>query len=162
MKLHSAEDSGTEEEDEGEQEEGKSSSTAPVTSPGRSQKRRRLEDESTGRDHAASAELSEAETEESSPDHPKETQRVEIPAGVLPRFPAPAHPDAPSKATLALQGLDRKLVEADIVDPSTVMHVGDDQGRVRLSSRTRKRLEELGISELFAGKSFLPSTILKP
>ncbi|TFK28167.1 DEAD-domain-containing protein, partial [Coprinopsis marcescibilis] len=76
---------------------------------------------------------------------------LDIPVGTLPRFPLPSIPDAPSKSALALQGLDRKLIEAEIVDPSTVLPIsGEGEGFARLSERTRMRLKDLGISELFA------------
>jgi ATP-dependent RNA helicase DDX51/DBP6 len=69
-------------------------------------------------------------------------------------FPLPTLPDAPPKSILALQGLDQALVEAEVVNPSSripVIPKGDDD-RTCLSERTRSRLIELGITELFAGK----------
>lgn len=67
--------------------------------------------------------------------------------GALPQFPRPARPDAPSKATLALQGLDRAVQVAEVVDPATSLplHTAD------LSEKTKSRLNDLGITELFAG-----------
>lgn len=86
---------------------------------------------------------------------PAEAIEPEIPLGALPSFPLPSRPDAPSKSTLALQGLDKHITEAEIVHPSTVLpipgEVGEDGG-TRLSEKTRKRLKDLGITELFAGK----------
>lgn len=77
----------------------------------------------------------------------------------LPSFPAPVRPDAPSKLDLALQGIDQGLVEAEIIDPASVQSIatdgGDDNG-TGISDRTRKRLAELGITELFAGTSVSP------
>lgn len=73
----------------------------------------------------------------------------------LPSFPLPALPDAPSKSVLALQGLDRALIDADVVDPSTILPIPDaedDDGGTRLSAKIRKRLKSIGITELFAGK----------
>lgn len=78
----------------------------------------------------------------------------DIPLGVLPSFPLPSHPDAPSKSTLALQGLDKHITEAEIVHPSTVLPIpgeGAEDGGTRLSEKTRRRLKDLGITELFAG-----------
>ncbi|KAH6913155.1 ATP-dependent RNA helicase [Coprinopsis sp. MPI-PUGE-AT-0042] len=156
MKAVSVEGSGTEEEGESENEEEETPLASTATaSAERPPKRRRIEDESSRRDHEASANSSEAEGEEGIQEPPMELQQVAVPAGILPRFPLPAHPDAPSKATLALQGLDRKLIEADIVDPSTVLSLSDEHDHIRLSARTRKRLGELGITELFAVQTAL-------
>jgi ATP-dependent RNA helicase DDX51/DBP6 len=72
----------------------------------------------------------------------------------LPAFPLSTLPDAPPKSILALQGLDQALVEAEVVNPSSrlpVIHKGDD-AHTCLSERTRRRLIDLGINELFAGK----------
>lgn len=77
-----------------------------------------------------------------------------VPLRTLPSFPLPALPDAPSKSVLALQGLDQALVGAEIVDSAGLLPIppeGDDDGGTGLSERTRKRLAELGIVELFAG-----------
>ncbi|KAF9522065.1 P-loop containing nucleoside triphosphate hydrolase protein [Crepidotus variabilis] len=78
--------------------------------------------------------------------------------GTLPSFPLPALPDAPSKTELALQGLDKALIDAEIVSSSTVIPVplssGSEQehghGGTMLSAKMRKRLRDLGIVELFA------------
>jgi ATP-dependent RNA helicase DDX51/DBP6 len=68
----------------------------------------------------------------------------------LPVFSLPAPPDAPPKSVLALQGLDQALVEAEVVNPSSRLPITSD-GDDGLSERTRRRLLELGITELFAG-----------
>lgn len=76
----------------------------------------------------------------------------------LPSFPAPRRPDAPSKKALALQGLDKSLAGAELIDPGTVLPIaeeGEDNDGTGLSHRMRKRLRELGIIELFAGASTL-------
>jgi len=72
----------------------------------------------------------------------------------LPSFPLPVLPDAPSKSLLALQGLDQALLDAALVSPSTVLRIpiGKDDGGTRLSEKTRKRLRDIGIAELFAGE----------
>ncbi|KAF8183978.1 DEAD-domain-containing protein [Pholiota molesta] len=64
--------------------------------------------------------------------------------GTLPSFPLPALPNAPSKSLLALQGLDQALISAEL-----------DDGGTRLSERMRKRLRDLGITELFAVQTAL-------
>lgn len=78
----------------------------------------------------------------------------------LPTFPLPALPNPPSKSTLALQGLDRALVNAEIVPASRTVSIVDtdadrDQGtggtHLGFSEKMRKRLVDLGITELFAG-----------
>lgn len=76
-------------------------------------------------------------------------------ASTLPFFPLPALPDAPSRSVLALQGLDQALVDAEVVPPSRILPIpsGKDDGGTRLSDRTRMRLKDIGITELFAGQS---------
>jgi ATP-dependent RNA helicase DDX51/DBP6 len=81
------------------------------------------------------------------PDIPPDT----LPAA-FPSFPLPKIPNAPSKADLALQGLDRALFDAEIVESTTTIPISIDPSRAgSLSERTIKRLNDLGISELFAG-----------
>ncbi|KAF9484381.1 P-loop containing nucleoside triphosphate hydrolase protein [Pholiota conissans] len=77
--------------------------------------------------------------------------------GALPSFPLPALPDAPSKSLLAFQGLDQALVGAELVSPSTILPIPTekDDGGTRLSERMRKRLRDLGITELFAVQTAL-------
>jgi ATP-dependent RNA helicase DDX51/DBP6 len=79
--------------------------------------------------------------------------RTRSPEGTLPSFPLPALPDAPSKSVLALQGLDQALIDAEIVDPARLMTIpdGEGDGGTGLSEKIRKRLKDLGITELFAG-----------
>ncbi|OJA16484.1 hypothetical protein AZE42_08913 [Rhizopogon vesiculosus] len=75
----------------------------------------------------------------------------------LPVFSLPALPVAPPKSILALQGLDQALVEAEVINPSSRLPItpnGDDT-RNGLSERTRRRLLELGITELFAVQTAL-------
>ncbi|KAG5642422.1 hypothetical protein DXG03_002796, partial [Asterophora parasitica] len=85
-------------------------------------------------------------------DHPETTEPDQLP-GTLSSFPLPALPDAPSKSTLALQGLDKALVDAELVDPTQLLPIpdGEEDGGTMLSERTRKRLKDVGITELFAG-----------
>jgi len=73
----------------------------------------------------------------------------------LPLFPLPTRPDAPSKTELALQGLDRAQIEAELVDPNSTLSIDLDTGNSKstLGLKTRKRLVDLGINELFAGIS---------
>ena len=73
----------------------------------------------------------------------------------LPRFPLPIRPDAPSKTELALQGLDRAQIEAELVDPNCTFSIDLDGNNDQsvLSLKTRKRLIDLGVNELFAGIS---------
>lgn len=44
----------------------------------------------------------------------------------LPLFPLPTRPDAPSKTELALQGLDRAQIEAELVDPNCALSIDLD------------------------------------
>ena len=73
----------------------------------------------------------------------------------LPQFPLPTHPDPPSKNELALQGLDRAQIEAELVDPNCTFSIDldTDNDQSVLSLKTRKRLIDLGVNELFAGIS---------
>jgi ATP-dependent RNA helicase DDX51/DBP6 len=87
------------------------------------------------------------------PDHPKSPVPQE--PTTLPIFPLPAVPNPPSKAELALQGLDKAFLDAEIVDPATSLRIpseGEDDAARGLSEKTRRRLKELGITELFAGE----------
>jgi len=87
------------------------------------------------------------------------TSRISSPAApnYLPSFPLPSGPAPPSKASLSLQGLDKGLIDAEIVDPAhtlplLIRDVNDDTGdSTGLSDKTKLRLQELGITELFAG-----------
>ena len=89
-------------------------------------------------------------------------QDMGIPEGALPLFPLPVRPDAPSKSVLAMQGLDQALVDAEIVDPNTLLPIPDGQehGGTMLSEKMRKRLRDLGITELFAGSSSIHSLVV--
>jgi hypothetical protein len=71
----------------------------------------------------------------------------------LPQFPLPTRPDAPSKTELALQGLDKAHIEAELVDPNCTVPIdpGTDNDQSFLGLKTRKRLIDLGVNELFAG-----------
>lgn len=71
----------------------------------------------------------------------------------LPQFPLPTRPDAPSKTELALQGLDKAHIEAELVDPHCTVPIdpGADNDQSALDLKTRKRLIDLGVNELFAG-----------
>ncbi|KAI6025600.1 P-loop containing nucleoside triphosphate hydrolase protein [Pisolithus orientalis] len=58
-----------------------------------------------------------------------------------------------------MQGVDNALLQAEVIDPATVVPIlptGEDE-RTGLSERTRKRLLDLGIRELFAVQTaFIP------
>lgn len=85
---------------------------------------------------------------------PSASRAMSPPTAALPSFPLPKLPHAPSKSVLALQGLDKGLVHAELVDHARVLPIPSgaaDHGGTELSERTRCRLLELGITELFAG-----------
>jgi ATP-dependent RNA helicase DDX51/DBP6 len=69
-------------------------------------------------------------------------------------FPMPSQPAPVSKAQLTLQGMDKAMLDAEVVDPSKKESLSLDTGSIaaRLSSRMRKRLKDLEITQLFAGK----------
>ncbi|KAH7925484.1 P-loop containing nucleoside triphosphate hydrolase protein [Leucogyrophana mollusca] len=85
-------------------------------------------------------------------------QRSPTPQAALPSFPLPAIPDAPSKSVLAVQGLDQALLGAEVVNPAASIPIpseGEEDTKSGLSGKTRKRLIELGITELFAVQTAL-------
>ncbi|PPQ77116.1 hypothetical protein CVT25_010810, partial [Psilocybe cyanescens] len=112
----------------------------------RSKKRPREEDEDEDEDKDVVM-----ATEDRDPSPSRRTRSPE-PVSALPSFPLPALPNAPSKAVLALQGLDQALISAEWVSPTTALPIpsGEDDGGTRLSQRTRTRLRDIGITELFA------------
>lgn len=75
----------------------------------------------------------------------------------LPSFPLPTVPDAPSKSELALLGLDKALLNAEVIDPSVVLPIppGDGDSATHLSEKMKRRLADLGITELFAVQTAL-------
>ncbi|KAF9649855.1 DEAD-domain-containing protein [Thelephora ganbajun] len=82
----------------------------------------------------------------------------------LPQFPLPTRPDAPSKIELALQGLNRAQIEAELVDPNSTLpiHLDADHNQSFLGLKTRKRLIELGVNELFAVQTAIIPFLLRP
>lgn len=90
---------------------------------------------------------------------PPRTQRTPaIPTGALSSFPLPTAPSAPPKSVLAMQGIDRALIHAELINPFVVTPlsiVDQDPYNSGLSLKTRRRLLDLGISELFAGQEWL-------
>ncbi|KIK92071.1 hypothetical protein PAXRUDRAFT_148127 [Paxillus rubicundulus Ve08.2h10] len=79
------------------------------------------------------------------------------PQGTLPSFPLPALPNAPPKSVLVMQGLDKALIHAEVINPSTTLplSLSEEADNTGLGARTRKRLLELGINELFAVQTAL-------
>jgi hypothetical protein len=79
----------------------------------------------------------------------------------LPSFPRPTRPAPPSKAILALQGLDRAIIDAQIVDPASnapIPRPGSlDSNGLGLDDQMLERLAELGIESLFAGEQMIGS-----
>ncbi|GAW07788.1 DEAD-domain-containing protein [Lentinula edodes] len=146
------EEEGTETEDEEvevEMQEVDEEVTVPEEREKRPKKRRKF-----------SIELEDVEmhSESLAPPPAPSIQRSSTPQAALPTFPLPALPNPPSKATLALQGLDKALVDADIISPSKTLHIppdGNIDGGTGLSEKMRKRLVDLGITELFAVQTSL-------
>ncbi|KAG9128085.1 ATP-dependent RNA helicase dbp6 [Ceratobasidium sp. 392] len=77
----------------------------------------------------------------------------------LPSFPLPTQPAPPSKTTLALQGLDRAILEAEVIDPASsapVPRPGSPSSTCpELDDHMRERLVELGVESLFAVQTVL-------
>ena len=122
-------------------------------------KRRKTDTGEPGEPHASSPEEDEPPAKSSSP---APRARSPTPPVALPAFPRPRKPEAPSKSVLALQGLDKALIEAEVVDPATTVPLdtgakGAQDERTGLSGRIRSRLKDLGITELFAGPSRSPA-----
>ncbi|KAI0322540.1 P-loop containing nucleoside triphosphate hydrolase protein [Amylostereum chailletii] len=83
------------------------------------------------------------------------------PPTTLPSFPLPSRPNAPAKSDLASQGLDRALARAQLIDPTLSSPVSlDVEDDTCLSLKTRTRLKELGITELFAVQTTLLPLLL--
>lgn len=125
-------------------------SQVEVTEEARPKKRRKVDDTSNV-DMEPPDIVLVAETKEDE----KNNAIRSVPLGVLPLFPLPTLPNAPSKTSLALQGLDVGLLDAEIVQPDTVLSISPGPGTdptTKLSEKTRNRLRDLGIIELFAGK----------
>ena len=133
-------------------------------------------DETDGEDEVEGKEQDEPETEAiTKEDAPRKKRKVDedgvredkdeemsdarprspTPEVALQRFPLPVAPNAPSKSALALQGLDKALLSAEIIDPTQILTfdaLERPQGQVPVfSDKMKKRLQELGITELFAG-----------
>ncbi len=135
--------------------------------PKRSKKRRKVEhflegfqeeeeEKNMDVDNVGSLEEDHGERKVKSPSRSQSPNFV----GALPSFPLPTLPNAPSKTDLALQGLDKALVDAEVVwEGSNGPALGlddDNEGRkLGLSGRMNRRLKELGITDLFAGVSSL-------
>ncbi|KAI0787926.1 P-loop containing nucleoside triphosphate hydrolase protein [Fomes fomentarius] len=116
----------------------------------RPKKRRKLDTDEVSLHRASSApEEDEVVVQSEAPRPGSPTPPV-----ALPLFPQPRRPDAPSKSVLALQGLDKALIQAEVVNPATILpletskEVQDE--KTGLSARMRKRLQDVGITELFA------------
>ncbi|KZT73162.1 DEAD-domain-containing protein [Daedalea quercina L-15889] len=125
----------------------------------RPRKRRKLETEQDDSQHANDDDVTPRAT------FPPPRLRSPTPPAALPAFPLPTRPDAPSKQTLALQGLDKALIEAELVDPAKLhafSSASDDDGGTGLSERTRRRLTELGVTELFAVQTAVIPLLLTP
>jgi ATP-dependent RNA helicase DDX51/DBP6 len=74
----------------------------------------------------------------------------------IPSFPLPSQPAIASKAQRTLQGMDSAMLDAEIVDPTLTTNLYNDGESIRkhLSPRMLKRLADIGVAELFAGKQW--------
>jgi ATP-dependent RNA helicase DDX51/DBP6 len=132
---------------------------------GRPRKRRKLDQDPTVDETAPPKETSRAnsptsshststivDTNEKRHDE-SETHESNAAAGVLHYFPQPTRPQAPAKTELASLGLDRALAHAQLVDSTrSVILSEEDNDGMNLSLKTRARLKDLGVTELFAGE----------
>lgn len=157
-------------EGSGEDEEDLAEETPAQKKPPR--KRRRVdrdeEDKSSSLSNSESSDEDKQEVADEPAASPSSIPRHHSPTPPLPSlpvFPLPIAPDAPSKATLALQGLDKALLTAELIDPTLSVPLDSIDKRVGrsacqnvqpvLSEKMKKRLRELGIVELFAGALML-------
>ncbi|KAH9945257.1 DEAD-domain-containing protein [Epithele typhae] len=134
------------------------------TEDGRPKKRRKLHTEEA---LPIPAEVQDEEEDEPVVKSSPPPARSPTPPVALPAFPQPRKPEAPSKSVLALQGLERALIEAEVVDPATILKLEvslevEDE-RTGLSGKVRRRLQDLGITELFAVQTaVVPLLLAKP
>ncbi|KAF8734249.1 DEAD box helicase family, partial [Rhizoctonia solani] len=125
----------------------------PLEPPKKKRKESRNEREPSPLDHNGDDSM---DIEPSQPLY-RPTPPVELPT--LPSFPLPSQPAPPSKAVLALQGLDQAILEAEIIDPTITTRIPapnePDLLGLGISRRMRERLVELGIDSLFAVQTVL-------
>ncbi|KAG9014032.1 ATP-dependent RNA helicase dbp6 [Tulasnella sp. JGI-2019a] len=112
-----------------------------------SEKRRKLD---LGVEEASVDPISQAA--EIIPEHVAPTEEE---PGYLSAFPRPMQPEAPPKSSLYLQGLDKALSQAQIVDSALTLPLlplsnNGKPDTFGISEATRRRLDEMGIMELFA------------
>ena len=121
------------------------------SSPSTSSSRQSSPESDTIVDATAALDVTAATNDEMDADEP----RISTPEpSALPSFPQPTQPAAPSRIELASQGLDTALAQAQIVDPTSLspISLSPEDDSSGLSLKTRARLKELGITELFAGQ----------
>lgn len=82
----------------------------------------------------------------------------------LPSFPLPSLPEAPSSASLALQGASSAVLSATHIyrEDQLPISLDNPEDSSLLDLRTRTRLHELGITELFAVQTALVPFLLSP
>jgi len=122
----------------------------PISPP---KKRRRVVEEGPDSDVGDPGEMCDSENKEP----PGIRRPLAIPTGILPSFPSPTAPRAPPKSILAMQGIDKALIHAEVINPDAVtpLSTAEQDHDSGLSSKTRRRLLDLGISELFAGQRLI-------
>ncbi|KZV96663.1 DEAD-domain-containing protein [Exidia glandulosa HHB12029] len=90
-----------------------------------------------------------------------DAKRSPSPLRALPAFPLPKQPAAPSAEALQRQGVDSALLGATRIDPRQTLDLDAPELAV-VSGRTKKRLRDLGIRELFAVQTALVPHLLAP
>lgn len=113
----------------------------------RPKKRRKLSEASSFSSTSSSSSHSETSGAMSTLESPNQPV---LPPSALPTFEMPAAEDMGTLEELALQGLDPGLLSAEIVDSAKTAPL-DMLSSGSLNPKTRKRLKDLGITELFAG-----------
>ena len=132
---------------------------ASPTKAERPRKRRKLVEKAQDTAEISVLDAASTVSRGSPPDEEAPSARKTADLVPLAAFPMPLAPPAASRKALTFQGLDPGLVEAEIVDSTRTIPIDSpDTGGTRASSpalslKTRKCLEELGITEWFAGRS---------
>jgi hypothetical protein len=141
--------------------------TVPIVVPAeepaeRPRKRRKVSEEMAAPQYSTSASSSSLssrqspfEVDDKMPSVVEDLPSQNPPTDSLPTFDMPSVFIPDFQRTLTLQGLDQGLIGAEIVDSSKTIPIesldseSDSPGII--STKTKKRLKELGITEFFAG-----------
>lgn len=145
--------SASEKEEDGVMDVGGNNRSAKVTTmeqPVPPPKKKRRVNEGPDMDDCSTGEMRNSESRK----YPSIQRSLVEPTGTMHPFPSPTIPNVPPQSVLAMQGVDKALIHAEIIDPAAVtpLSTAEQDHDIGLSSKTRRRLLDLGISELFPGQ----------